>query len=122
MKNTPLILVAAFGLTVTFTSLALARGEENKAPNDSSVWSTSQAATIPPADPAMIQGTVSAVDAQAGSITVSDAAGASHTFSVMRGEELQNINPGDRVNVTPDLNNGSAAQSIEKDPASQPQP
>lgn len=121
MKNKSLILAVAVGLTLTGASLALARTDVNQAPNDSSIWDSKQNPTNLPSDPGLVQGTVSAVDAQAQSITVNETATKNdRTFSVMNKDLLAGINPGDMVSVTPEANNVSAAQRIEKDAGPRP--
>lgn len=119
MKRLPFVFAAVFGMGLVISSLAMARSDNYPNPTDSSVWN-SRNADAGMAEPGVVQGTAVTVDPQAGSLTINDLSGAARTFSVMRGEELQAIKPGDKVSVTPDANNASSAQRVQRDAESRP--
>jgi Cu/Ag efflux protein CusF len=107
MKN--MIITTMFALVIGVSTASYAQQTETQDPaqmQDQSQMSAQQ-----------VSGTASSVDQDAQSITVRDSAsGTDRTFSVSQKDQLEDIKPGDQVNVTPDQNNASSAQSVEKRP------
>ncbi len=77
-----------------------------------------------PQDPSMqggqqsasnVQGTASSVDQDSKMLTVKDSAsGSDRTFKVSQEDQLQDVKPGDQVNVTPSPDDPSKADSVQK--------
>jgi hypothetical protein len=124
MKCTPtLIFAAVFGMALSVSTLASAKGYQDQSQSQPSSMgaSSDQSAGGAAGEPAIVRGTAVAVDADQKSITLTDfASGGEKTFAVSRTEELKDIKPGDKVSVTPQKNNASSAQKVQKDEAARP--
>lgn len=63
---------------------------------------------------APVEGTVTTVDPVAGVIIITEtASGTDQTFTASQ-EDLRDVQPGDRVRLTPDKNDSSTAEKVEK--------
>jgi hypothetical protein len=62
-----------------------------------------------------VQGTASSVDQDSKMLTVKDSAsGSDRTFRVSQEDQLQDLKPGDQVNVTPSPDDPSKADNVQK--------
>jgi hypothetical protein len=108
-------LVIGFVVPFCVKSEAMGKKETNRSSSGSQQYQSAQEKQA--GSDMVVRGTAIAVDPDTQSITVADyITGGNRTFAAQKGS-LNDIKPGDRVNVTPQHDDPSRAQKIEKEGA-----